>query len=538
MGKLTLILAILLNAILAQSQTTVFNVGWHGTPEKIVCAGDTWIVYGHESYGTGKDGKLIKYKRIGNEFQEIASLYVPEDLQDYRFVNGNLRIAAFRAFECNYPPKDLYYYEIDTASFTVINWDRIDRNINLIQAGFATDSTIFSWTDVTYKDSIIYNVNTGIKSVHGLSQLIGHGDTLDFVSSVFNDKFLFVRAAVLASYIVVDVNTDSINLSKAYAAPNGKVRAIYSYSIDSLIVVTDQNIHKLDTNLNSAKSISLPSFLSSKVVNDRLFLINSYWITTYSLPGLQLLSTDSLKGLPVGFTIKDVYPDNNQISVLAGMSGAQGGLYQTVLKQDIMDLSETARHEIALDSAVFVKSGVMNNAQVNTYNVYVSNHGADTIHYFNVQFAHLDLWQCGFYDHSHESLTIAPGETKSFNRQVRIQQAGNVCFYVSASDSRLEDDLSDNSNCTYAWLGNDEFSSLNTISLYPNPTAGNLTIECDLHDFKSFSVCSIDGRQMSVAVLSQNEEALRLDLSSLTNGVYFLKLQIGEKLFRSKLIKE
>ena len=538
MKKLTLSLTILLYAILAQSQTSVFNLGWSGTPEKILCAGDTWIVYAHESYGTGKDGKLIKYKRIGNEFKEIASLYIPEDLQDYRFVNGNLRVAAFRSFECDYPPKDFYYYEIDTASFTVINWDRIDENIHLIQAGFATDSTIFSWTDVLHADSIIYNVNTGIKSIHGLSRLIGHGDTLDFVASVFNDQFLFVRTAVLAAYIVVDVNADSINLSKAYAAPNGKVRAVYSYSVDSLIVVTDLNIHKLDTNLNSAKSILLASFLSCKVVNDRLYLIDSYWVTTYSLPDLQLLSTDSLKGLPAGFTIKDVYPDNNQISVLAGMSGIQGGLYQTVLKQDISDLSEKARHEITLDSAVFVKSDIVNNAQVNTYNVNVSNHGMDTIHYFNVQFTHLDVWQCGFYDYSHESLTLAPGETKSFNRQVRIQQAGNVCFYVSVPDSRLEDDLSDNSNCTYAWLGNDEFASMNTISLYPNPTPGNLTIEGDLHDFKSLSVHSIDGRKMPVALLSQNEESLVLDLSSFTKGVYFLKMQIGKNVIAKKLIKE
>lgn len=537
MKKLTLILAILLNAILAQSQTTVFNIGWNGTPEKIICAGDTWIVYGHESYGTGKDGKLIKYKRIGNEFQEIASLNVPEDLQDYRFVNGNLRIAAFRAFECNYPPKDLYYYEIDTASFTVINWGRIDRNINLIQAGFATDSTIFLWKKDIYSDSIIYNVNTGIKSVHGLSSMIGIGFSTDFVQSIFNDDFLFVHSSAVG-YIVVPVDDTTQYFNRLYTAPPGKVDYVMSYDQDSLLVITDQGAYKLDTNFTSHTTINIGSYSGFTVSNNKLYLFDDYQVVSYGLPGLQLLSTDSLKGLPVGFTIKDVYPDNNQISVLAGMSGAQGGLYQTVLKQDIMDLSETARHEIALDSAVFVKSGVVNNAQVNTYNVYVSNHGADTIHYFNVQFAHLDLWQCGFYDHSHESLTIAPGETKSFNRQVRIQQAGNVCFYVSASDSRLEDDLSDNSNCTYAWLGNDEFASVNTISLYPNPTVDNLIIEGDLHDFKSFSVCSIDGRQMSVAVLSQNEEALRLDLSSLTNGVYFLKLQIGEKLFRSKLIKE
>ena len=538
MKKLTLSLTILLYAILAQSQTSVFNLGWSGTPEKILCAGDTWIVYAHESYGTGKDGKLIKYKRIGNEFKEIASLYIPEDLQDYRFVNGNLRVAAFRSFECDYPPKDLYYYEIDTASFTIINWDRVDENINLIQAGFATDSTILSWTDVIYEDSIIYNVNTGIKSTHGLSGLIGHGDTLDFVSSVFNDKFLFVRSAVLAGYIVVDVNADSINLSKAYAAPNGKVRAVYSYFADSLIVVTDQHIHKLDTSLDSANSISLPSCLSCKVVNDRLYLINRYWVTTYSLPDLQLLSTYSLKGLPVDFTIKDAYPDNNQISVLAGMSGTQGGLYQTVLKQDIMDLSETARHEITLDSVVFVKSDVVNNAQVNTYNVYVSNQGMDTIHYFNVQFAHLDIWQCGFYDYSHESLTIAPGETKNFNRQVRIQQAGNVCFYVSVSGSRLEDDLSDNSNCTYAWLGNEEFASLNTISLYPNPTLDNLILEDDLRGFKSLSIYGMDGRQMPVTIAAQNEESITLDLTSLSKGVYFLQMQIGEYVFTEKIVKE
>lgn len=542
MKKLTLSLTILLYAILAQSQTTVFNLGWNGTPEKILCAGDTWIVYAHESYGTGKDGKLIKYKRIGNEFEEIASLYVPEDLQDYRFVNGNLRVAAFRSFECDYPPKDLYYYEIDTATFRTTKYERIGEDLNLSQAGFATDSTIFLWTDDLFNDTLIYNINSGLKVNHDLSNFVNLGTDSDFVAPVFNDNLLYVHSAIFPMSFLIDPNVKNLPFGffpsslLLMSIPNH--RAVYSFAQDSLCIITDNRVLKTDTAFRNHKTISIPMLPGFKLIDDKIFLFDDKNVQTYSLPNVTLISEDSLKGLPSGFEIKDVYPTNGNLSIVAHRSNSNPALNETVLKSDINSTNEVERNEIMLDSVTFVKADVTGLGQVNRYLIRATNHGQDTIKSFNVLFEHLENRQCFFYDHTTVRMPIPPGESKTFTKDVKVHRAGQVCFFASVPDGRLEDNLSDNSTCAYAWLSAEEVSNLGLVSIYPNPANRKLTIKGDLRDFKCLSVRSTDGRQMPIAVLSQNEESLSLDMTALNKGVYFLQMHIGEEVFTEKIVKE
>lgn len=538
MKKLTLSLTILLYAILAQSQTTVFNIGWNGTPEKILCAGDTWIVYGTESQGPGLYGNLSMFKKKGNEFDQVGVTNIPEQLEDFRFSNGKLQIVAFRNLDCDYYPKDLYYYEVDTATFRITKYERIWEDLNLIQAGFSTDSTIFVWTDDLSNDSIIHNVRTGLKSSYTLAGLISVGDQADYVQSILNDKFLFIKSSMLSAYFLTPVNVSSANLTRSYTAPSGLVREVYSYSGDSMLVITDQGAFKLDTNFNSHQSLFLPSFSSCKVADDKLYLFDDYQVLTYSLPDLAQISTDSLKGLPSGFKIKDVYPANGSLTIVAHRSNSNPALNETVLKSDISSTNEVERNEIMLDSVTFVKADVTGLGQANRYLIRATNHVQDTIKSFNVLFEHLENRQCFFYDHTTVRMPIPPGESRTFTKDVRVHRAGQVCFFASVPDGRLEDNLSDNSTCAYAWLSAEEVSNLGLVSIYPNPANRKLTIKGDLRDFKCLSVRSIDGRQMQVAVLSQNEESLSLDMTALNKGVYFLQIQIGEEVFTEKIVKE
>lgn len=537
MKRLLLAIAFLFS-LSGNAQTTTFNLGWNGTPEKILCGGDTWIVYGSSSYGPGYLGNLMKFKKVGNEYQMSASLSLPEYLNDFRFVDGKLRVVSINEYACDYYPYDLNYYEIDTASFTIIKSDIIDQEPKLIQAGFSTDSTIFKWTNNFVSDSIIYNVNTGLKSIHGLSAYPGVGSPTDFVTSVFDDKFLFVHSLPMASYFMVPVNASSFRIDSVFAGSADQVLDVYSYSGDSLLVLTDQNLVKLDTHLYWDKIINIPAFTIQRVMGDKMYLADSQRVLTYGLPEVNLIATDSLKGLPPGFEIKDIYPLDSAIAVLAFKKTDKGGLYQTVLKAKVSSYTETARHEISLDSAVFVQADWLSGKQVDTYRIYVSNLGTDTIDYFNVQFQHLTNFQCNIYDYSDVNLTIPPGETKSFTKDVVVDRAGKICFYASVSEHRLEDNLSDNESCVSATIGLDENSLPSLISFYPNPSVGEFHIEGELKDLKTILLLGIDGREIDLDITSSTDSKMTIDLSELPKGIYFLQLKVGGEVITQKVIKE
>ena len=368
MKKLTLSLIIFLNTFLAQSQNTTFSLGWGAAPEKILCAGNTWIVYGTEIEGPGKDGYLYKFKKDGSEYITQGNTTLPETLQDFRFHNGKLNIVAFRDFACDYYPRDLYHYEVDTASFSIVKTNRIGSNLNLVQAGFATDSTVFIWTDNFSSDSIIYNINTGLKSIHGLSGLLGIGSSSDFVTSIFNDELLYVYSSSISSGFVVAPDRASLPVNYVSHAPFPiqNPKHVYSFAQDSLCILADGVVHKTDTSFSSFNSISIPAFVDFKVKENRLYLFDSHHVQTYSLPDVQLLATDLLKGLPSGFDIKDVISNGSNLSIVAHNGYPHFALQQMVLKADIQSTNETDRNEIMLDSASYIAATPTTNGQVNT----------------------------------------------------------------------------------------------------------------------------------------------------------------------------
>ncbi|HRN40794.1 MAG TPA: T9SS type A sorting domain-containing protein [Vicingus sp.] len=79
-----------------------------------------------------------------------------------------------------------------------------------------------------------------------------------------------------------------------------------------------------------------------------------------------------------------------------------------------------------------------------------------------------------------------------------------------------------------------DFSSKNEIRIYPNPAKNSLTIFFENDNSSTIQIVDITGKIVLTKKLIKTIE--RLDISSLQNGMYFIKIQSNEKDFVQKLI--
>jgi hypothetical protein len=76
------------------------------------------------------------------------------------------------------------------------------------------------------------------------------------------------------------------------------------------------------------------------------------------------------------------------------------------------------------------------------------------------------------------------------------------------------------------------------VGIYPNPTTGNLTIVLpdELTDRSAqLSVYDQTGRKVSEQVSNQTKQ-IKMDLSKLATGVYYLRVQVGENQVIKKVV--
>jgi polyhydroxybutyrate depolymerase len=69
---------------------------------------------------------------------------------------------------------------------------------------------------------------------------------------------------------------------------------------------------------------------------------------------------------------------------------------------------------------------------------------------------------------------------------------------------------------------NENTNELNIIDIYPNPTTGNITVRNDLRNNPDFEIYSTLGEMVLKGIINSNSNLI--DLSSLTSGIYFLKI--------------
>ena len=109
---------------------------------------------------------------------------------------------------------------------------------------------------------------------------------------------------------------------------------------------------------------------------------------------------------------------------------------------------------------------------------------------------------------------------------VRVENIGGSCVSVDSFLISVES-LSVNS------------FSLEDLSLFPNPTSGNITIQStQLTSEVSFVIYDIQGKMLFSQKIAPQDGSFVLDISSLEKGVYFVKISSEEKTAIRKLIKK
>lgn len=89
-------------------------------------------------------------------------------------------------------------------------------------------------------------------------------------------------------------------------------------------------------------------------------------------------------------------------------------------------------------------------------------------------------------------------------------------------------------NTTFGALNNSEFHDV-TISVYPNPTSGIVTIE-GKSNLKSIQLFDVQGRLLQTKL--QNDVSASIDISDKSNGIYFLKITSETGIKVEKILKK
>ncbi len=110
-----------------------------------------------------------------------------------------------------------------------------------------------------------------------------------------------------------------------------------------------------------------------------------------------------------------------------------------------------------------------------------------------------------------------------------VSKRANIYFdYNAPIDTNLE-------NTTFQSLSNPNFETDASISVYPNPTNGNVNIKCN-NNIKSVQLYDVQGRLLQTNLVNENQTLL--DISNHSSGVYFLKIVSDKGIGVEKIVRE
>jgi hypothetical protein len=126
--------------------------------------------------------------------------------------------------------------------------------------------------------------------------------------------------------------------------------------------------------------------------------------------------------------------------------------------------------------------------------------------------------------------SVIPSET---NQSYTATANGNYAVIVT------ENNCTDTSACVnITGIGIDDLGiAFNNLKLYPNPTTGSITIDFGALDNATISIISSIGKEVFKATnVAQNK--LEVSLAEFSNGVYFVKIQLGDEFVTQKIVKQ
>jgi len=133
-------------------------------------------------------------------------------------------------------------------------------------------------------------------------------------------------------------------------------------------------------------------------------------------------------------------------------------------------------------------------------------------------------------DWKYEKITIKPEKDDTIIIRLSI-----ITKLGAADDGWYIDDL----NIYSQPIGVEEISKNIRIILYPNPTSNILNLHFDNSniDLSNIRIHSIYGSEIQLEAKSISENNIEFDVSSLPQGVYFVKVSFGDKVERMKFVK-
>ena len=83
-------------------------------------------------------------------------------------------------------------------------------------------------------------------------------------------------------------------------------------------------------------------------------------------------------------------------------------------------------------------------------------------------------------------------------------------------------------------LGINNISTSNGISLYPNPTTGEITINAAGQKVDNASIYDINGQ---IVINTRSPSQNKMDVSQLSDGIYFIEVKVNGITSRMKFVK-
>lgn len=221
------------------------------------------------------------------------------------------------------------------------------------------------------------------------------------------------------------------------------------------------------------------------------------------------------------------------------------GLTWTVNQAPVADFSSTGESaSIAFSTAL---NGCMVKTIGTTYTFYTTTDGAVT-------------WSAGTpFTGSYRVLTYVPGTSTIVSTSAVIaasgseysldngatwltidagEQRGVAAFYDAATGWCAGFSLDQTTDGVFKFTGTlntDKFNNTTQFSVYPNPASSTLNISSREFDTYKVSVLDVTGKVMSNNNYSGLEN--HVDISNLSNGIYFLTVNSGDKTQTIKFIK-
>jgi hypothetical protein len=95
--------------------------------------------------------------------------------------------------------------------------------------------------------------------------------------------------------------------------------------------------------------------------------------------------------------------------------------------------------------------------------------------------------------------------------------------------------LTNDAETVFQSLNNPDFQNDASISVYPNPTNGIVTVNCN-NSIKSIQLYDVQGRLLQTNLVNENETTI--DVSTKSKGVYFLKILSDKGMKVEKIVRE